>query len=139
MSNNKPWDLISKESKRPQGVLSDDFILRFDKYLNFDLLSENYLFTLDMLRTYAHRVTWGKILKRQQFPESFLREMALNFDYDTWLIISRYQVLSERFIRDFSESLDWTNILQYQNISSNFIKENSQIINQQQEGLIIDT
>ncbi len=122
------WELISSESKRPVGVLTDDFIKRFDSYLHWELLSANYDFSIEMLRIYFHRVNWIKILKRQLFHESFLREMAFNFDLDCWAIISRYQNLSETFIHDYAAALEWDDILLYQNISGSFIDDHKMYI-----------
>lgn len=117
------WELISRESKRPLGVLSDDFILKYDKYLNFDLLSENYHFSVELLRTYSHRVNWFKILKRQKFNVSFLREMAIVFDDQCWIAISRFQELPESFIHDFADKLDWEYIVLYQSVSDRFVND----------------
>jgi len=40
-----------------------------------------------------------------------------------WGRTSRYQNLSEDFIRKFQDKLDWYYILRYQKVSKNFIKE----------------
>lgn len=117
------WELLSRESKRPDGVISDDFILKYDRYLNFDLLSGSYHFSIEMLRIYSHRVNWLKILQRQKFSVLFLREMVNTFDDDCWVIISRCQELPESFIHDFADRLDWEYILLYQNVSSRFLED----------------
>jgi len=117
------WDLLSREAKRPLGVLSDDFIMKYDRYLNFDLLSDNYHFSVEMLRIYSHRVNWLKVLKRQKLSVAFLREMSSFFDDDCWIIVSRSQELPESFIHDFADRLDWEYILLYQHVSSRFLDD----------------
>ena len=115
------WDLISQERKEPEGVLTDRFIMRFDRFLNWDLLSANYDFSLEMLRTYQHRVNWCSILKRFKFTESFLREMAPNFE-DCWELVCKYQVLTESFIRDYASKFDYELVLLYQDVSGKFVQ-----------------
>lgn len=122
MEGHAVWALLSKEKKEPEGILSDKFILKYDRYLDWVLLSKNYDFSIELLRIYFHRVTWGSILKRKQYPESFLREMSSNFDEYAWNMVSKHQTLSEKFIGDFAEQLDWENILLYQNVTDSFLK-----------------
>jgi hypothetical protein len=117
------WQLLSREPKTPIGVMTDSFIMKFNRYMDWDLLSEHYDFSLDMLRIYFHRVNWGRVLKRKLFSESFLREMALSFDSTAWEVLSRYQILSEQFIHDFSNNVDWDNIALYQNVSGKFLTD----------------
>ena len=40
-----------------------------------------------------------------------------------WNEISKYQKLSEPFIKEFSDKVHWANISKYQKLSENFIKE----------------
>ena len=124
------WQLLSREHKAPEGVLTDSFIIKFDRYMDWNLLSENYDFSLDMLRMYFHRVTWSRILRRKLFTESFLREMAPGFDSAAWEVLSRYQFLSEQFIHDFSDKVDWDNIALYQNVSGKFLTEHRYMENE---------
>lgn len=116
------WNLLSTEPKEPKGVLTDNFIMKFDQYMNWDLLSSHYDFSIDMLRIYSHRVNWAKLLRRTTFSEEFLREMVPNFE-GCWDILCKYQTLSERFIRDFAGKVDWDYIVLYQNVTSRFLDE----------------
>jgi len=52
--------------------------------------------------------------------ESFIREFQDKLD---WSSISVYQKLSESFIREFKDKLNWSNISKYQKLSEEFIKE----------------
>lgn len=116
------WTLLSKEPKAPIGVMTDGFIMKFDRFLNWKLLSTHYDFSMDMLRIYQHRVDWGLVLKRIKFPEDFLREMTPNFN-NCWSDVSKYQTLSEQFIHDFASDVDWEDILLYQSLSGKFFFE----------------
>ena len=115
------WSLISQEPRAPQGVLTDEFVQRFDRYMDWEQLSIHYLFTIAMLRTYFHRVHWVHVLARQQFPEYFLIEMTSNFD-DCWEIISKHQRLSENYIERFKDKLDWEILFDNQQSNGKFLR-----------------
>lgn len=122
------WKILSQEPKEPEGVLNDGIIMRFDRYLDFELLSKHYDFSIDMLRIYQHRVKWAHIVRRQKLSEYILREMAPNFDDDTWGLISKYYDLNETFIHDFSNKVDWENILLFQTVSADFLNQHKQFM-----------
>ncbi len=52
--------------------------------------------------------------------ENFIREFKDKVDWD---FISQYQRLSENFIREFQYYVNWNNISKYQILSENFIRE----------------
>lgn len=115
------WAIISREPKVPEGALTDGFVMRFDRMLDWNILSSHYSFSVEMLRIYQHKVNWVSILKRRFFLESFLREMAPNFNKESWGVIARIQHLSESFIHDFADKFDWDDILLYQSVSARFL------------------
>ena len=114
-------NLLSRECK---SCLNDQLIMKYDRFWDWELLSMNYDFSVDMLRMYFHRVHWSHILKRQQLPESFLREMATYFGMEPhiWIYVCRYQTLSESFIRDYSSKFDPKDLLLYQNVTVDFVR-----------------
>lgn len=123
------WTMLSREPKEPEGVLTDRFVLKFSKYLDWTLLSAHYSFSLDMLRSYQHRVNWSILLTKYKFPEHFLREMASYYFKDCWHIIPRHQTLSESFIHDYADKLDWEDVLLYQtHVSSKFLHDHSSFV-----------
>ena len=52
-------------------------------------------------------VDWEQISRIQLLSESFIREFSDKVD---WFWISSYQILSESFIREFSDKVDWNDI-----------------------------
>lgn len=131
------WDILSSEPKEPRGILNDRIVMKYDQFLNWDLLSSHYDFTIDLLRIYMHRVNWGLVLKRHKFSEDFLREISLYLT-DCWSIVSKYQTLSESFIHDFASELDWEMIIKYQNISGRFLTDHNRYIFPHELQLISD-
>jgi hypothetical protein len=65
-------------------------------------------------------VKWYCISKYQNLSEDFIREFKVKMD---WYMISEYQKLSEDFIREFRDSVDWVNVSKYQKLSEDFIRE----------------
>lgn len=122
-----PWDILSSEPKEPRGVLNDRIVMKYDQFLNWDLLSLHYDFSIDLLRIYMHRVNWNLILKRIKYPEEFLREIS-PYLADCWATVSKYQTLSESFIHDFASEVEWESIIRYQNISGRFLTDHNSYI-----------
>lgn len=121
------WQILSREPKVPDGVMTDAFIMRFDTRMDFVLLSENYVFGPELLRIYQHRVVWASVLRKSQYPESFLREMVPNF-HDCWFIVCKYQRLSEAFIHDYADRVDWEYVQKYQHVSREFLQRHREYL-----------
>lgn len=123
MDCNNFVSLIWQENREPHGVLTDRFVQRFDRYVNWSDLSKNYGLNmpLDLIRVYQHRLIWFTLLTSRLFSEDFLREMVNNFDVDCWSALSIHQKLSEAFIHDFASKVDWNAIVEHQNVSKAFL------------------
>jgi len=123
------WKTLSREPKAPKGVLNDEFVWCFARKLDLSLLSTHYPFSMEFLRTHQDKVEWLFVLKNRQYPESFLREMAQNFDNPNltqigkaWDSLCRYQQLSESFISDYMSKLKRGDVIKYQNVSKEFLQ-----------------
>lgn len=55
--------------------------------------------------------------------EKYYRKLISEFNEYDWTYISRYQKLSEDFIREFQNEVDWYLISEYQDLSEDFIQE----------------
>ena len=67
-----------------------------------------------------YKVNWWNISKYQNLSEDFIREFK---DKVNWPIISYKQKLSEDFIREFKDEVNWSIISYYQKLSESFIQE----------------
>lgn len=74
------WTTLSREQKELRGVMNDRIIMRFSRFLDWNLLSSHYEFSINMLRMYQHKVNWSILLTKQKFPDHLLREMVSYFD-----------------------------------------------------------
>jgi hypothetical protein len=65
-------------------------------------------------------IDWYYISKCQILSEEFIREFRTKVN---WYCISIYQKLSEEFIREFKDIVNWYYISNYQKLSEEFIRE----------------
>lgn len=88
--------------------LTDEFIEKthqcLHQYLDFDTNSEK----------------WSFVFEYNQVSETFLRKHHSEFDREVWSVISAFQELSEDFMCEFKDELDWIEISQNQRFSEEF-------------------
>ena len=78
-------------------------------------------FKLDCsVEEFQDKVNWNYISRYQKLSESFIREFQ---DKVNWDYISYYQKLSEEFIREFQDKVIWDYISYNQKLSESFIRE----------------
>ena len=63
---------------------------------------------------------WARLSLCESLTEDFIQEFKDKVD---WTCISRYPHLSEDFIRKFADRVEWYYISAYQHLSENFIRE----------------
>ena len=87
------------------------------KYL-IKLLEERYRKPISEFTS----IYWDNISKDEELElsENFIREFQ---DKVNWTWISKYQKLSEDFMREFQDKLYWPYISIYQKLSEDFIRE----------------
>ena len=68
----------------------------------------------------ANYDNWARLSLCESLTEDFIQEFKDKVD---WICISRYPHLSEDFIRKFADRVDWYYISAYQHLSENFIRE----------------
>ena len=68
----------------------------------------------------ANYDNWARLSLCESLTEDFIQEFKDKVD---WICISRYPHLSEDFIRKFADRGDWYYISAYQYLSENFIRE----------------
>lgn len=120
------WDEISTFQK-----LSEDFIKDFKLKVNWDRISEYQTLSEPFILEFEDKVNW-KIIANYQKLSVNLTESLVQKEQITIQTASRYQKLSQKFIKENIEKLDMYdlyNILLYQNVSNDFIEENIKKIN----------
>ena len=81
------------------------------------------------IEKYAGKGLWGDIIENQVLSEDFLRRHIEDFNNTffngdvCWEAITKYQKLSESFMRDYRGRLNWRYLPVYQDMSEKFIKE----------------
>ena len=61
-------------------------------------------------------VNWSNISRHKKLSEEFIREFQDKINW--YFISSRYQKLSEEFIREFQSSIYWGSISNYQKLKN---------------------
>lgn len=92
--------------------LTDEFIektFQYLKYLDYDITSFD---------TVAEK--WKFVFEYNQVSETMLRKHHSEFDREVWSVISAFQELSEDFMCEFKDELDWLEISQNQRFSEEF-------------------
>ena len=69
---------------------------------------------------------WARLSFCESLTEDFIQEFKDKVD---WICISRYSHLSEDFIRKFADRVDWFYISAYQYLSEDFIREFADRVN----------
>lgn len=120
-------------------ILSQEDIERirnnFDsfKFYNSNLF-EDYIVPEDFIRELYEKSSnddcWGDhfdyIALNQNISEDFIREFQDKLD---WRFISSWQILSESFIEEFSHKIHWKRISGKQKLSKEFIIKNIDLLN----------
>jgi len=115
-TNYVSWTEVSMHSK-----LSENFIRKHDKDVNWDKISEwQRDLSEKFIREYSDKVDWKAISQYQKLSESFMIEFADKVD---WFYVSKSQKLSERFMHRFQNELDWGRLSRYQVMSEKFIRD----------------
>lgn len=119
----------------------DLFIIRSQNNLTKDdwnVISEKYKLSNDMMRLFQNQLNWRKIAQFQELSISFIREF-INYQLNDYIhIICQYQELDENFIHEFANILDWELILEHQDISTNFIINHAENIQNAKDNLGYD-
>jgi hypothetical protein len=84
---------------------------------------KKYTLSEKFVLKYSHVLNWRLLWIHQRFPESFIRTSFENNKKEYSDVISTYQVLSENFIREFKDYVNWVNISYDQVLSESFIRE----------------
>jgi len=83
-----------------------------------DKISWNYRYLFQTVS--EDKANWWNISKYQYLSEDFIKEFQ---DKINWYWISKKQILSEDFIREFKDKVDWIVISECQKLSEKFAKE----------------
>ena len=121
------WTEISQSFK---GILSKEFIDRFNDKVDWRLISRNQALSEPFIEKYQDKVVWGSISRNyisiyQKLSEEFI-EKYQNKVY--WAYISMFQKLSEEFIEKFQDKVSGYRISEYQKLSDEFIKRHNLIV-----------
>lgn len=132
---NKEIDDILGEGERNMRNLTEKEIEAIETNpdnINWFTIFGCYKLPLDFIEKYHDRTEWHQILCKQTVSEEFIRKYVIPcisqmvHEGRKELIfrdISRYQPVSENFIREYKEKVSWYDIGTHQVLSEDFIEE----------------
>jgi hypothetical protein len=114
------WNCVCKFQN-----LSEAFIEKHADKINWNKVSENTTFSIPFILTYCNKLNLHWVFIRHQLSENVLRSIIkkVKLNNDLFRTLSQYQSLSEEFMREFQDKLDWNWISCRQIISNDFINE----------------
>lgn len=122
------WDLFSCDCE-----LNDEFVETFHQWIYWPSFSKTvhckFNITEDLLYKFRNKIDWSWVLADKILSEKILRKIVNDHTIVPktkivkWNYISSRQKLSEEFIRDFADDLNWELIAAHQDMSEKFVVE----------------
>jgi hypothetical protein len=127
--------------------LSEDFILEFQDHIEIRNLDYTKSFSIGFLEkiydilihdisdysdedlsdnfisVFQDDIDFYELSRVKVLSESFIRQYLTHFDDRTWTVISESQKLSQDFIREFKDFLDWDMVVRNQQVSVEFVDD----------------
>lgn len=107
-------------------ILSEDLmreLIEKNVYLNWRFIStHNQQLSEDFMREFQDKFNWINVLLTRLLTEDLIKEIFKN-KTKPWIRISKYQILSENFIKEFKDKVVWKHISACQSLSESFIEE----------------
>lgn len=117
------WTLVCRYSQMDENILE-----AFYKYLDFEEISINQTLSPEFISKHINdfKLYMEEIGDNQRLTEDFMREYK---DIVDWRAISRSQKLSESFLDEMKDYVDWTWVSYKQKLSSRFIETHMDYVN----------
>ena len=112
------WQGICARQKLSEGFLREQL-----ERIDWTAVAQNQELSVGFIEEFAAKIPLG-LLDVTRLPEDFLRKYADQLSWDgTHGSISMRADLSESFVRDFQDRLNWTKVTMYRDNSSEFLDE----------------
>lgn len=120
-------DSVNWEDVSEYQILSESFMDEFSDYVNWRVVTRTQKLSEAFIRKHIEEIKWftTNILYHQTLSEGFIREFKDDFLAGFWNLISGRVILSESFIEEFIERINW-NCLSFGNwdlLSEAFIEK----------------
>lgn len=96
------------------------------EWIDFDIMGMWTIVDEAMLREFKEKINWQSVFHHIQCSEEFIRELLDDFyggiTMDSMYLIITNQHISEKFLNEIREKINWYNISSYKNISEEFIE-----------------
>jgi hypothetical protein len=101
-----------------------ELMKKYPEKFEWDTIHRFNTMTLEFLREFHKKIRISELYEEGiPLTEDILREFSYRNNVVDWGYISKYQVLSENFIRDFKDQLTWVVLSGSQRMTADFIEE----------------
>ena len=114
------WNDISSD---PALKFSDDFINKFDKLIQWELLSQHKTLSVDFIKKYEDKLCIPLLCTYQKLDNELIEKYAESYLH---LILNRQTLTIEQienFIEKYPSKIDWSSILYCQKLTESFIEK----------------
>lgn len=110
--------------------LNEEIVIKYKGDISWKMLSSFHQLNEPFAQRFIDKFDAFTLFKYNQFSESFLIR-----NFNVWKVsgnysVCRFQTLSERFIEDYKQHLNWQLISEYQNMGVRFIVKYSDLIHE---------
>jgi hypothetical protein len=106
------WEYISYHA-----LLSENFILKFEKYVFWQWISYRQFLSVYMIKRFIHKINLYEYFSGHSVSEDLIKKLMRYYSQSHWDMISYNQKLSKEFIAEFVDKIDFNNIINNKNIS----------------------
>lgn len=105
--------------------LTEGFLREYSDYLNWNIICQFQHLSESFMHDFRDKLEWYHICQNQILSEKFIRQHVDYLDESCWAAISEHieNNLSESFIREFKDFVQWDFIVECQCPSKNFVRE----------------
>jgi len=114
------WGFVSQQVK-----LSEDFMIKYQDYLDWHLITNSQPLTEEFIRKMIHKINWDMLSYWHNISEDFIREFQEKLN---WEIMLECRIFSKEFEEEFKDKInfnvkkDWDFLLRYPNNEINWWK-----------------
>jgi len=115
------WKVFSYITK-----LNNDFIIKYNNYLDLKAISHNHFLSEKIINMYSHKLCWDNLSLKQKFT---LKQIKKYQNQINFFCLSYNKNLTIDIIRQYKDKLDWDIITETFMMDKNFINEFGELIN----------
>ena len=87
------------------------------------IIDKKYNWDIDLVKNISEHILWKDIVYKYKFTEEFLETFKMYFNTPCWILLSKHQKLTEKFMRNNFSNLNRWWVCESQELSESFIDD----------------